>query len=107
QPAPATWRHVPARILAAVERGMHTDPSRRFPSMEALARALRKRAVVVPTILAASITTCVAIAGIGMTQRAHGETAPCSGAAANLAGVWDAPTREALRLRFLATGRAD
>jgi aminoglycoside phosphotransferase (APT) family kinase protein len=107
QPAPAVTRHVPAAIRAAIDRGMHDDPSRRFPSMQALAHALRKRSVVAPALLAASIATCVVIAGIGMTNRAHGEAAPCSGAAAKLAGIWDASTREVLRLRFIATGRAD
>ena len=108
QPALPAVRHVPKRILAAIQRGMHDDPARRFTSMDDLIRALRAPSPVVPALLATSIAACVMLAAFGMTRTAHGQVAPpCSGAASAIAGVWNASTRELLRMRFVATGRAD
>ena len=97
----------PARIAAAVARGMHEDPARRFASMHELARALRRRSPIVPAVVATAAAACVALAAFGATRTAHSQPPPCGDAKAKLAHVWDGSMREMLRLRFVATGRPD
>jgi len=100
-------RRAPARITAAVARGMHEDPARRFASMHDLSRALRRRSLIVPAVSAVAAVACVALAAIGVIRTAHSQPPPCGDAKAKLAHVWDGSMREMLRLRFVATGRAD
>ncbi len=83
-------RPVPAWVHAALERGLQANPAERFPSMAALLEELDRR----PKL---------------------GNTGFVEGAAAKLAGVWEAPTDEgavetepkaAIRQAFLATGKS-
>ncbi len=98
--ADAKVTRLPARLARALERGVRQAPSLRFPSLELLLAALapsrRRRAL--------------AIAGAGLLALAVplGAAARlppfrCAGLAGELAGVWDGPVRERLRVAFLAT----
>lgn len=85
---------MPGWVWREVERGLQLDPRGRHPDMHALLRALdpggRRRKLV-----------GLASAGIGVLATAGvvsmlGDPAPCTGASAQLAGVWDPEIRAAL-----------
>jgi tetratricopeptide (TPR) repeat protein len=87
--APRAARGVPAWVLDVLGRGLRADPAQRFPSMNDLLTELDRRA------------------GTGRKGFA-------TGAAAKLAGVWEAPVggspvqtprKERMREAFLATGK--
>jgi tetratricopeptide (TPR) repeat protein len=87
---PSATRHAPAWVRTTLERGLRTDPAERFPSMAALLKELDRR------------------------PRA-GSTGFADGAAAKLAGVWEAPldgraveteAKAAIRAAFMATGKS-
>lgn len=89
RPEPAGAR-APASIRRALLRGLSPDPEARFPTMNALLQAL------------------------GQEQTASGTRRFAAGAAARLAGVWEAPEGESasetdaqaeIRRAFLATGK--
>ncbi len=100
---------LPARLRRAVIRGLASDPAARWPSMAALLDELdaiarpRRRGLVLAG--AALVLTGAALA---MTLSGGGAPAagpaPCSGAAARLAGVWDAAAHARVRAAFTATG---
>jgi tetratricopeptide (TPR) repeat protein len=86
----STSKRVPANIRRALERGLRATPDERFPSMHDLLAEI-ERAV------------------------GSGRGGFATGAAAKLAGVWEAPVagqpvstpeKEAIRKAFLATGKA-
>ncbi|MDB4983188.1 MAG: Serine/threonine kinase, partial [Myxococcales bacterium] len=87
---PGASRRVPAWVLEVLGRGLRAEPGQRFPSMNDLLAELDRRA------------------GTGRKGFA-------TGAAAKLAGVWEAPVggepvstagKERMREAFLATGKA-
>ncbi|HEY1434817.1 MAG TPA: tetratricopeptide repeat-containing protein kinase family protein, partial [Thermoanaerobaculia bacterium] len=87
---PSSARPVPTWARTALERGLRPNPEERFPSMAALLRELDRRPKV-------------------------GNTGFADGAAAKLAGVWEAPIdgrsvettgKAAIRKAFLATGKS-
>ena len=105
-PAPRDSR-VPAWLQKAVLRGLATDPSLRWPSMDALLSALardpdevRRRKLLV--VGAVTIVVAVAASGWALLQQRH--RALCGGAAQQLAGLWDDDHRQAVRASFRATG---
>jgi tRNA A-37 threonylcarbamoyl transferase component Bud32/tetratricopeptide (TPR) repeat protein len=86
---PPASRRVPAAVRRALARGLRNDPHERFPSMSALLDELGR-------------------------QSSTGRTSFERGAAAKLAGVWEAPVdgrpvetpgKALMREAFLATGR--
>ncbi len=89
------------RVLA---RGLALDPAARYPSMEALLADLRRgpvwrrRGLVLAGLAGA--------AGILLAIRWLAAPPPCAGAAAKLAGVWDAGRKQSVRAAFLATGKS-
>ncbi|MEO1085907.1 MAG: serine/threonine-protein kinase, partial [Acidobacteriota bacterium] len=93
---------VPAWIRRVVVRGLSVEPSERFPSMEALLRALsndprrrRRRWLAV----AASVATA-ASAGYFVARA----PSPCEGAAARLADVWGVDASRELTAALGGTG---
>jgi tetratricopeptide (TPR) repeat protein len=102
--APGWLKHV-------VQRGLAPVPGERWPSMEALARALardpargRRRAAV-----AAGVSVLVALAGATLVRNTRQAPVLCGGGPARLAGAWEPPggaqpRREAIRAAFLASG---
>ena len=103
---PAAGSTVPAWLRRVVLRGLRVDPEGRYPDMQALLRELGRdphrgwrRAGLVAGVAAA-------VAGAGLVAQRASETRAqlCSGAAAQLIGVWDPPRREAAQRAVLATG---
>ncbi|MCB1036047.1 MAG: tetratricopeptide repeat protein, partial [Acidobacteria bacterium] len=99
-------RRVPARIRRVLRRGLLENPRDRYPTLEALLRALRRardaprrRSLVAATLFAA------AVLGLAATGRAEKDVR-CSGAEERLAGVWDPARRSALEAAFRGTGRS-
>jgi eukaryotic-like serine/threonine-protein kinase len=98
---PASPR-IPARVKAALSRGLATDPARRFPSMRSLLAVLEQRPRrTLPIVVGAA---AIAVAGV-TTVWASTRTAadPCAGAEQQLAHVWDATMKETVRAKMLAT----
>ncbi len=97
--------NVPARIVAALRRGMSVDPAARFASMEALAAELtpeRKRTWVAPAVaLAVLMAGGGAIAGVTMSGAPAVDA--CAQGELRLAGIWDGVTRARIQGAFLAT----
>jgi tetratricopeptide (TPR) repeat protein/tRNA A-37 threonylcarbamoyl transferase component Bud32 len=83
----------PSRIVRALEQGLRARPEQRFPSLEALLRALqpprqlRRKIALVTTAVAALALTA------GWTFGRQRPAALCDGGAARLATVWS-PQRE-------------
>jgi len=96
----------PSWITTIVRRGLERDPDRRFSSMTELVAALgrapvqRRRRIAAGALAAVAIASAAAVAGWGL--RADGE-APCIGAEAHLAGVWDDGVRAAIERSFMAS----
>jgi tetratricopeptide (TPR) repeat protein len=93
----------PARVLAALGRGLALAPDQRFPSMDALLAALagsttkRRRWA---GVAAGAALLLAASAALG----ARGKAGPvCAGAEARLAGAWDEARRAEVRAAFRAS----
>ena len=88
---------VPARLEQVVRRGLSSDPSMRFASMEELVAALA-----VPDRRRWQLPSFLALVGLGLGGLAlfdgfvsrHVATSPCSGAREQLQGSWDTEQRE-------------
>ncbi|MHB8878970.1 MAG: serine/threonine-protein kinase [Myxococcaceae bacterium] len=90
------------RERRVLHRGLSLDPAARFPSMDALLAELQPALSARPGLLAAA--GALAAVALAVVPWGIHRASLCSGAAGRLAGVWDAPTREAARQRFLSSG---
>jgi tetratricopeptide (TPR) repeat protein/tRNA A-37 threonylcarbamoyl transferase component Bud32 len=100
---PVSTRKVPRRLAAIVARGLHPDPSKRFPSMVELCDALRTDPTVRPRRFAAIGAAAIAAGGaIALVVMRPG---PCDDATEPLAGVWDASTRSLVEQVFTDSDR--
>ena len=104
--APPRGTGVPVWLHAAVLRGMRRDPKSRFPTMDALLRALdRKRARVRTGALAGVLAVVLAGGGGFWTASRRGSEAdPCSGGRAAVAEVWNEGRAQAAAQAFTAAG---
>ncbi len=97
---------VPAFLRRALARGLALAPEQRFSGMAELLAALeadpaRRRRTALVGAGAVALLSLTALVSWQVQARKSGV---CRGAAARLAGAWDAPARAALRKGFLATG---
>jgi serine/threonine-protein kinase len=98
-------RRLPRWLRAALAPALAEDPAARYPSMAPLLARLeagpraRRRALVL-------LGAAAAIGAIALQLRRPERPAPCLGAAARLAGVWDPEVTGAVRAAFLGTGRS-
>ncbi|MCX5743888.1 MAG: tetratricopeptide repeat protein [Proteobacteria bacterium] len=97
---------VPARLRAAIERGLCLDPADRHPSMSALLdelahdpRTARRRALAVGALVGA-IATGALVVRIASAP----PSLPCPDARPQLAGIWDGARKHAVQAAFAATG---
>ena len=94
----------PSRLRRVIERGLDTDPQRRWPSVAAMLDALaddpslRRRRWAVGGLMAAAVGTAALLA-----LTATPEPRPCSELAAALAGVWDQDRRAQVEASLLST----
>ena len=104
-PAPRNTK-VPAALREMLLRGLAADPQRRWPSMQALLERLRP--LVTPrrrrVLIAASgaVAAGLALVGAGLAYQAEmGQR--CSGARAQLDGIWDDARRQEIEGSILGT----
>ncbi len=96
---------VPARVRRAVMRACAADPAQRFASMDELLGELaidpgaRRRRIAI----AAAALVVVGGSGAAFYASSHARGQLCKGAERKLAGVWDAPTKQAVQAAFAAT----
>jgi tetratricopeptide (TPR) repeat protein/predicted Ser/Thr protein kinase len=103
----STARPVPAWIRQPLSRALKSDPAERYASMLDLITALRRDPVRRRRRMMVAIAAafgCVALT-VSIVRVEHARSLVCKGAARKLAGIWDAPRREAVRASFIATGR--
>ncbi len=99
-PAPI-GRKVPARVEAALRRGLELQPAARFPDMPSLLEPLQPRSRRGLWLgLAASLAAVAAAGGTFALTRPQSD---CEAAPARLQGVWDAERRAQVRTAFEAT----
>lgn len=100
-------RHaVPGWLQQAVQRGLRTRPSDRFPSMEALLVALDREPIRRRWILFG--VAAVVVAAVGVTAIvAAGKSDPeiCTGALEQVAAVWNPGVAARVQSSFAATAR--
>jgi len=104
QPPPENTR-VPAWVHRVVLRGLAPRPEDRFADLPALLAALRadpgrRRRKIAARALVVAIV--LGLAGVGIAAN-RARQAACDGQADELARIWDAPTRAAVRDAFMAT----
>ena len=99
---------VPPFVDEALRRGLSADPDDRFPSVDALARALaadparRRRRIALGVV----VGLAVASAAIGGYLRARPRGDACAPAAQRLSGLWDDSRRVATRRALVASDPA-
>jgi len=99
--APTGADKIPARLRAILARGLAGDPLRRWPSMDALLRALerawhRPRRTAIAAVIAVAIVGLAAIP-IGMWLRGDTRTGACPSAEADLAPLQTPEARAHMR----------
>ncbi|MEX1368416.1 MAG: serine/threonine-protein kinase [Nannocystaceae bacterium] len=96
---------VPARLRVVLQRGLAPEPEQRWPTMEELLAELRT--VIAPRrgrwlALGGGIALGLGLLGAGLAYEADmGQR--CTGAEAQLDGVWDDARREAVKAAILGT----
>ncbi|MCY1057633.1 protein kinase [Nannocystis sp. SCPEA4] len=91
---------VPGWLRRVVLRGLARDPAARWPTMPALLTALDRQRT---RWLAAALASLTAALALGLLFPAP-QRPPCTGAADELAGVWDLERRQALAAAFARIG---
>ncbi|MEM9453473.1 MAG: serine/threonine-protein kinase [Myxococcota bacterium] len=104
RPAPK-GRPVPARLRAVLLRGLAVEPEQRWPSMEVLLGQLRR--LVAPRrgrwlALGAGVAVGLGLVGAGLAYQAD-MAQRCTGARAQLDGIWDEERRQAAEAAVLGT----
>jgi tetratricopeptide (TPR) repeat protein/predicted Ser/Thr protein kinase len=102
---PPKDRGVPNRLRLACERGLSVDPRERWPSMAALMAELgRLAAPRTRRWLALGVTGGLAALGGGLALARYVEVMDrCTGAQAQLDGIWDAAKRQEVKAAILDT----
>jgi eukaryotic-like serine/threonine-protein kinase len=105
-PAPAS---TPAWLRAIVSRGLADERAQRFPSMDALLRALeRGRARPKRRVIGAATGVAIALLVLGGWRAARGGRITCEAPRARLQAVWSGQTdarRQSIHDAFSASGR--
>ncbi|MBK8234619.1 MAG: serine/threonine protein kinase [Deltaproteobacteria bacterium] len=101
--SPPPGSNVPRWLFVILARALSPDPAARFPSMAALASALRRdRGRRRRRIAFATATAAGVVAGAALMAAREG---PCGGAESQLDGIWDDAAREATAVAFAASTR--
>jgi len=100
---PKTDRHVPARILRTLRRGLSRNPTERFDDFGALLAALRHDPWKRPAQVGA-VALVAAVSGAAAWTAAQSPAVDCEGGRARLDGIWDDATQARLMQGFEDTG---
>jgi eukaryotic-like serine/threonine-protein kinase len=106
--SPAAGSGAPAWIRKVILTGLRARPEDRFAGMDALLSALARDPARAARRAAAVLAMAGVVAGAAtVAYRAHRrEALLCTGAEAELAGIWDVPHKSAVRAALLAGGRS-
>ncbi|HEY5946930.1 MAG TPA: serine/threonine-protein kinase [Kofleriaceae bacterium] len=106
KPPPANTT-VPSWLHDIVLRGLAVDPAKRWPSMDALIAALsRDRHAKTRKIIAGAAVLALASAGAAAWHFTRTDpAAACAVTDRDLAGTWDAASKQRLRTAFTKTGK--
>jgi tetratricopeptide (TPR) repeat protein len=108
-PKPPAAVKVPAWLERVVLRAIALDPAERFPTMDALLAELGKDPNATRRRVAVAAAFALACGGLAVGAIALRSKAPanelCTGASAQLAGVWDSPARTTLETAFRKLGK--
>jgi tetratricopeptide (TPR) repeat protein/predicted Ser/Thr protein kinase len=106
--APPKQRDVPIWLRKICERGLAGDPSRRWPSMQALLQAFERGEARVRTrklALGLALLVGVGVGAWGWQQYEHARAIDvCTAAGASIDESWNDATREQVRQSLIATG---
>ncbi len=95
---------VPRRLRQAVMQGLAVDPDGRHADMNAFVHALvRANAKPARAVALAGLGVATLVAGIGIALARTNASEVCTGAAAELAGVWDDDVRARVDSALVAT----
>jgi eukaryotic-like serine/threonine-protein kinase len=98
---------VPARVRAALLRGLRPEPDQRYGSMGELLVAVQPRRFQMRRRVIALLGVIgIVLAAVLGYRGARREPQLCSGAGDKLTGVWDAPRRAQIQAAFAKSGRA-
>jgi tetratricopeptide (TPR) repeat protein len=104
RPPPAGSR-VPKWLREAVVRGLHADPEKRHPSMEALLIQLRRQPITRRRVaLAAGALVLAMGAGVFAARGTARHASVCENPRQRLMGIWDDARRDAVRAAFTRSG---
>ncbi|HEU4408234.1 MAG TPA: serine/threonine-protein kinase [Polyangiaceae bacterium] len=92
----------PRWLRRVLLRGLSERPEARYPSMDALLRALAPRRRTGLALAASSAASALIMAGLMLAARPR--EAPCAEADRTLGGAWDATHKAAMRDAMLASG---
>jgi len=110
RPPPRASR-VPGWLRRVIERGMATEPARRWPTMAALLAALERGKARARMGAVAAAVAGVALLGAGAEGARRWDigrrVAACEAAGATIDHAWNDDTRQRLRDAFAATGVSD
>jgi serine/threonine protein kinase/tetratricopeptide (TPR) repeat protein len=94
---------VPRRLRDIISRGRATEPSARWPSVDAMVQSLGRRRR--PTIWLAAGALALALVALSAGRWFAGSRPdPCDGAESAIAAVWDPTRAREIERVFLATG---
>ncbi|MEO7735616.1 MAG: serine/threonine-protein kinase [Kofleriaceae bacterium] len=96
----------PRFIARLLRRGLALDPDRRYPSMTALLAELERDPGRRARWTLGATAGVLVVASIAWLAWPASTPPPCRDARLHLDGVWDTPTRTALRAAFVATGKS-
>ena len=103
---PASKKSGPAWLRRVVLRGLHAEPTQRWPSMDALLTALGREPIAWHLRFLAAVVVVLLVLSAAALARPPARPTPCPVAADKLVGVWDATQRQRVQSAFHATGVA-
>jgi serine/threonine-protein kinase len=105
QPPPSD-SHVPRRVYQLLQRGLKKEPDARFQTLRALLIQLgRRQSEIRRRAIAAMVALVVVLVGLVSFAVIQRERTRCADVEQRLSGVWDRPTKEAIRGALLASGK--
>ncbi|MGB1013905.1 MAG: tetratricopeptide repeat protein, partial [Nannocystaceae bacterium] len=101
---PSSQVAVPTKVRKAIYRGLKQSPDDRFPSMAELLAELDATTTQRRFGWLAIAAVCALVVGLIVGRAWLSREDPCTGARDHLAGIWDAPRKQAIQQAFAATG---
>ncbi len=98
---------VASKVRAILERGLSSDPAKRFPSMHALLAAIERARKPVRWPLVVGGGALLAAGGVALVLTLGADRDPCAGSAQRLTGIWDPARKTTLAGVFASASGSD